>query len=65
MKLKAYVVMIKTAGYSYPEIKIFRRRYDAEKYLSDNKWYEVSDGRWHHPRLSSVNYEARIKKFVF
>lgn len=44
MKLKAYVVMIKTAGYSYPEIKIFRRRYDAEKYLSDNKWYEVSDG---------------------
>lgn len=68
MKLKAYavIIIIKTAHTDgCPEIKIFRRRYDAEKYLTDNKWYEAFDGRWFHPLLSSVQYEARIRKFVF
>lgn len=61
-QLKAYVVMFKQNTTGYPEIKIFRRRYDAEKYLSDNNWYEESDGRWLNPLLTS---EARIEKFVF
>lgn len=61
--IKAYVVTFKKQdAIDYPEIKIFRRRYDAEKYLSDNNWYEASDGRWFNPLLTS---EARIEKFVF
>lgn len=60
--IKAYVVIFKQNTTGYPEIKIFRRRYDAEKYLSDNNWYEGSDGRWLNPFLTS---EAQIEKFVF
>ena len=61
-KLKAYVVMFKQNTAGYPEIKIFRRRYDAETYLTDNNFYEESDGQWLHP---SSMYEARIEKFDF
>ena len=61
-RLKAYVVMFKQKTIGYPEIKIFRRRYDAEKYLSDNNFYEESDGQWLN---SSDMHEAQIKKFDF
>lgn len=60
--IKAYVVLFKQDTIGYPEIKIFRRRYDAEKYLSDNNFYEESDGQW---LRSSDMHEARIEKFDF
>lgn len=66
MKLKAYVVMFKTDEVDYPTIKIYRRKYDAEQFLSNQGWYEDPEGhlRWFHPNLSKF-YEARIEKFIF